>query len=87
MQLTIPAVCAIATFVLISDHLRIVAAEEEKFESSGLKRVKRQLYTSQYDNFDVDRILHSERLLKSYIKCLLDKGPCTKEGRDLKSKY
>nr|AWT23363.1 CSP2 [Hycleus phaleratus] len=43
-----------------------------------------QQYTAKYDNIDVDRILHSKRLLLAYVNCLLDKGPCSPEGRELK---
>ncbi|CAG9813172.1 unnamed protein product [Phaedon cochleariae] len=41
-------------------------------------------YTSKYDNVDVDKILKNDRVLSNYIKCLLDEGPCTPEGRELK---
>lgn len=41
-------------------------------------------YDSKYDSIDVDQILKSERLLSNYIKCLLDEGPCTPDGQDLK---
>lgn len=44
-------------------------------------------YNSKYDNFDVDTLIGNERLLKSYINCFLDKGRCTAEGTDFKSKY
>lgn len=37
-----------------------------------------------YDNFDVDRVLNNDRILTNYIKCLMDEGSCTNEGRDLK---
>lgn len=54
----------------------------------NLHRITRdEKYTTRYDNLDVDRILHSKRLLISYINCLLEKGPCSPEGRELKSKY
>jgi Insect pheromone-binding family, A10/OS-D len=43
-----------------------------------------QTYDVKYDNVDVDEILKSERLLSNYIKCLMDEGPCTEDGRDLK---
>jgi hypothetical protein len=46
-----------------------------------------QKYTTKYDNIDVERILHSKRLLMNYINCLLEKGSCSPEGRELKSKY
>ncbi|XP_020292610.1 ejaculatory bulb-specific protein 3 [Pseudomyrmex gracilis] len=41
-------------------------------------------YTTKYDNVDLDSILQSERLLKNYINCLLDKGNCTPDGKELK---
>lgn len=47
---------------------------------------ERKTYTSKYDNVDVDRILNNDRILANYVKCLLDEGPCTAEGRELKSK-
>lgn len=37
------------------------------------------------DNINVDMILKNERILKNYLKCLLDKGPCTQEARELKT--
>lgn len=46
-----------------------------------------QQYTSKFDNVDVDNILKNDRILNNYIKCILEKGPCTKEGRELKSKF
>lgn len=42
-------------------------------------------YTTKYDNIDVDKILTNDRVLTNYIKCLMDEGPCTPEGRELKS--
>lgn len=44
------------------------------------------LYTNKYDSIDYREILQSERLLKNYYNCLMDKGPCTADGKDLKSK-
>ncbi|CAG9762017.1 unnamed protein product [Ceutorhynchus assimilis] len=41
-------------------------------------------YTTKYDNVDVDKILKNDRVLTNYIKCLMDEGPCTPEGRELK---
>lgn len=43
-------------------------------------------YTSKFDNVDVDSVLSNNRILTNYIKCLMDKGACTPEGRELKSK-
>jgi hypothetical protein len=43
-------------------------------------------YTTKYDDVDVERILSNGRILTNYIKCIMDEGPCTPEGRELKSK-
>lgn len=41
-------------------------------------------YTTKFDNFDVEKVLNNNRILTSYIKCLLDEGNCTNEGRELR---
>ncbi|XP_050425056.1 ejaculatory bulb-specific protein 3-like [Adelges cooleyi] len=41
-------------------------------------------YTSKYDNFDVEQVLNNQRILTSYVKCMMDEGSCTNEGRELK---
>ncbi|XP_023942496.1 ejaculatory bulb-specific protein 3 [Bicyclus anynana] len=41
-------------------------------------------YTAKYDGVDLDQILSSDRLLNGYVSCLLDKGPCTPDGKELK---
>ncbi|CAK9806583.1 Ejaculatory bulb-specific protein 3 [Anthophora quadrimaculata] len=46
--------------------------------------VTAEKYSSKYDDVDVDRILQNNRVLTNYIKCMLDEGPCTNEGRELK---
>lgn len=43
-------------------------------------------YTNKFDKFDIDSVLNNNRILTSYIKCLLDEGNCTNEGRELRSK-
>lgn len=43
------------------------------------------LYTTKYDNFDVDSVLNNQRLLRNYMKCILGEGQCTKEGTEVKS--
>lgn len=43
-------------------------------------------YTSRYDNIDLDSFLSNQRALNAIIKCLLDKGPCSPEGKEIKSK-
>nr|QRI42715.1 chemosensory protein 20 [Agrilus planipennis] len=41
-------------------------------------------YTNKYDNIDLDEILNNDRLISGYLRCLLDKGRCTPEGKELK---
>ncbi|XP_011297842.1 ejaculatory bulb-specific protein 3 [Fopius arisanus] len=42
-------------------------------------------YTTKYDNVDLDEILRNQRLLNNYVKCLLDEGNCTNDGKELKA--
>ncbi|XP_062132571.1 ejaculatory bulb-specific protein 3 [Drosophila sulfurigaster albostrigata] len=41
-------------------------------------------YTNKFDNVNVDDVLGNRRILGNYIKCLMETGPCTAEGRELK---
>nr|ANA75029.1 putative chemosensory protein 11 [Ectropis obliqua] len=41
-------------------------------------------YTDKWDNINVDQILESQRLLRGYVDCLLDRGRCTPDGKALK---
>lgn len=43
-------------------------------------------YTTKYDNIDLEELVKNERLLKSYVDCLMDKGSCSPDGQELKSK-
>nr|QJX59148.1 chemosensory protein [Dioryctria abietella] len=43
-----------------------------------------ETYTDRYDDINVDEILQNRRLLTPYIKCILDQGRCTPEGKELK---
>ncbi|KAJ8983043.1 hypothetical protein NQ317_013248 [Molorchus minor] len=43
-----------------------------------------QKYSSKYDNIDIDKILSNHRVLTNYINCLMDKGPCTPEGKEFR---
>nr|QJX59135.1 chemosensory protein [Dioryctria abietella] len=42
-------------------------------------------YTTIYDGIDLDEILANERLLARYVNCLLDAGPCSPDGKELKN--
>lgn len=45
------------------------------------------MYENANDNFDISEVLGNERLLNSYAKCLLNKGPCTPEVKQVKGKF
>lgn len=49
--------------------------------------VAQQKYNKQYDNVNIETVLGNDRVLTNYIKCLLEKGACTREGRELKRKF
>nr|QCZ25117.1 chemosensory protein 3 [Nezara viridula] len=44
-------------------------------------------YTTKWDNIDVDEILHNDRMMENYEKCLLEEGneKCTPDGKELKA--
>jgi hypothetical protein len=44
-------------------------------------------YTNRFDDVNVDEIIANRRLLVPYLKCILDKGRCTAEGKELKGIY
>nr|AJP61956.1 chemosensory protein [Phenacoccus solenopsis] len=41
-------------------------------------------YTTRYDYLDIDKILTNDRILKRLMDCIMDRGPCTREGKELK---
>lgn len=41
-------------------------------------------YTDKYDNIDIQEILGNKRLLHAYVECLMERGKCTPEGKELK---
>ncbi|KPJ09675.1 Ejaculatory bulb-specific protein 3 [Papilio machaon] len=42
-------------------------------------------YTDRYDGINVGDVVSNRRLLLPYLKCLLEQGKCSPEGRELKS--
>ncbi|CAH0713327.1 unnamed protein product, partial [Brenthis ino] len=49
-----------------------------------LSTVLAEQYTDRFDDIDVEEIVSNKRLLTSYLKCVLDKGRCTSEGKEVK---
>jgi len=62
-------------------------APAAKSVQSASKAAPQALYTSKFDNVNLDQILKSERLLNNYFKCLMEKGPCTPDAAELKRKF
>ena len=46
-----------------------------------------QNYVTKYDDIDLDEILGNDRLLTNYLRCLMNEGPCTPDGQELKGLY
>lgn len=44
-------------------------------------------YTTKFDSVNIEQILKNERLLKNYMDCLMERGACTPDGSELKSKF
>ncbi|KAL4715028.1 hypothetical protein ACJJTC_003179 [Scirpophaga incertulas] len=44
-----------------------------------------QKYTDKYDNVNLSEIIGNRRLLIPYVKCTLDQGKCSPDGKELKS--
>lgn len=62
-------------------------AAAPKAVQAGTKSQAQAIYTSKFDNVNLDQILKSERLLNNYHKCLMDRGPCTPDAAELKRKF
>lgn len=72
--------------VLTAMALLVLGSIYERSVSAAMFRTKREeKYTTKYDNFDVAGVLASQRLVRVYLNCLLETGPCTPEGKELKS--
>lgn len=41
-------------------------------------------YTGRFDSINIQQILSTDRLFRNYFNCLMDKGKCTPEGKELK---
>nr|ALT31606.1 chemosensory protein 24 [Cnaphalocrocis medinalis] len=41
-------------------------------------------YTDKYDNINLEEILENKRLLTAYVNCVMERGKCSPEGKELK---
>lgn len=44
-------------------------------------------YNTKYDHLDLDQILNNERIYKKYLECLIRRGKCTPDARDLRGMF
>ncbi|XP_075216743.1 ejaculatory bulb-specific protein 3-like [Lycorma delicatula] len=65
-------------FCLIS--LNMIYCEEPKTNSGAVNRFNSQFY-GKVETFNIPEVLDNSRLLKNYVYCIIDKGPCTANGR------
>nr|WPO56423.1 chemosensory protein [Leucinodes orbonalis] len=63
----------ITTLFIIITYTKIISEASETTK-----------YTAKYDGVNLEEILANDRLLTGYVNCLLDKGPCTPDGKELK---
>lgn len=47
---------------------------------------KKETYTNKYDNINIKEIIENKRTKIAYTNCLLGKGNCTPDGKELKGK-
>lgn len=78
MDSRIAVVCVVLAAFAVD---QTVGAPQKETAATG------DIYTTKYDNVDIDQILASKRLVNNYVQCLLDKKPCTTEGTELRSTY
>lgn len=57
--------------------------EDKKDDEKDAKKGK--LYTDKYDKLDIKSVLKSDRLLTGYIKCMMEEGSCTPEGKEIRT--
>lgn len=87
------AACALAASVPAAkeEASTVAAAAAPKAAAPAAKAVQpatktQAIYTSKFDNVNLDQILRSDRLLNNYFKCLMEKGPCTPDAAELRRK-
>lgn len=48
---------------------------------------EKEQYDSKFDNIDLQEIFRSDRLIKNYHECFMNRGNCTPQGSAIKSKF
>ncbi|XP_011502594.1 PREDICTED: ejaculatory bulb-specific protein 3-like [Ceratosolen solmsi marchali] len=58
--------------------------KDDKSIADGHLWLRPHSYVTRWDKVNVDEILASKRLLQHYFNCLVSKGPCPPDGRELR---
>lgn len=62
--------------------------QQQKQRSKPVVReTEMSTYPTRYDYIDVEAIMSNDRIIKILFNCVLNRGPCTREGLELKSKF
>ncbi|XP_034835686.1 ejaculatory bulb-specific protein 3-like [Maniola hyperantus] len=69
MRLLLLSVCALTV---------VASSIAQQFSSA------QQQFINRYDNFNADSIIQNDRILLAYYRCVMEKGPCTKDGKNFK---
>lgn len=80
------AVCVMCASMCVAVVARPQSPANSIQSSTATAKDEIPEYPTKYDSIDVDLILGNDRIIRRYIDCILDRGPCTREGLDLKSK-
>jgi hypothetical protein len=63
------------------------ANQNKSVTNDGRKSIREtSTYPTRYDYIDVDAVMSNERIIKVLFNCVMNRGPCTREGLELKSK-
>ncbi|XP_028163097.1 allergen Tha p 1-like [Ostrinia furnacalis] len=73
----------LAVVALVTQSL--AEEETEKKEEKKEEQTDEKKYTDRFDDINIEEIIANRRLLVPYLKCVLDKGRCTPEGKELKA--
>uniref|UniRef100_A0A034WNV4 Putative odorant-binding protein A10 n=1 Tax=Bactrocera dorsalis TaxID=27457 RepID=A0A034WNV4_BACDO len=65
-------------------HVTITSAAPHPPTTAAPLVANQAAYDTKFDNIDLDEVLNQERLLRNYIKCLENTGPCTPDSKMLK---
>lgn len=46
-----------------------------------------EMYSTKYDNVDIESILKNKRMKKAYVDCFMDRGKCLEDGQFIKGNF